>query len=153
MDNTTEKKRGPGRPKKKAKRERVSFNASRMRLQIELREDLAKEYHVRWFNDQDDRVSRATRAGWEFIYENELVGHVGDKEVHGGSSDLNNKVSKVVGKDGTVAFALKLRNEFWDEDQAEFAKKNDLVDEAIRAGQSGGASIANQYGDVSLTRR
>jgi hypothetical protein len=158
-------KRGPGRPRKvvaeatveakpkKARRERVSFNASRMRLNIELNENLESEYHVRWFNDQDDRISRATRAGWDFVYENELEGHVGDKEVHGGSSDLNNKVSKVVGKDGTVAFALKICNEFWEADQAEKAKKNDQVDDAIRAGQSGGASVANQYGDVSLTRR
>ena len=153
MDNTTEVKRGPGRPKKIAKRERVSFSGSRMRLQIELNDELAKEYHVRWFNDADDRISRATRGGWEFIYENELDGHVGDKEVHGDSSDLNNKVSKVVNKDGTTAFALKLRNEFWDEDRAELQSKNDRVDEAIRAGKSGGASIANQYGDVRITRR
>jgi len=151
VDTTT--KRGPGRPPKKARRERVSFNASRMRLQIELNDELARQYHVRWFNDQDDRINRATRAGWEFIYEHELDGHVGDKEVHGNSTDLNNKVTKVVGKDGTVAFALKLNNEFWEEDQAEHARKNDLVDEAVRAGQSGGASVANQYGDVSLTRR
>ena len=155
MDNTTGEKRGPGRPKKIAKRERTSFSGSRMRLQIELNDELAKEYHVRWFNDQDDRINRATRGGWEFIYEKELAGyaHVGDKEVHGGSSDLNDKVSKVVGKDGTVAFALKLRNEFWDEDQAEKARKNDMVDEAVRAGQSGGASVGNQYGTVNLTRR
>lgn len=139
--------------KKAAKRERVSFNASRSRLKIELSNELAKEYHVRWFNDADDRISRATRAGWEFIYENELEGHVGDKEVHGDSSDMNNKVSKVVDKQGTVAYALKLRNEFWEEDQAAFAAQNDLVDEAIRAGQSGGASVANQYGNVNLTRR
>ena len=149
----TTKKRGPGRPPKKAKRERVSFNASRMRLSLDLKPEVSRDYHVRWFNDQDDRISRATRAGWEFIYENEIEGRVGDKEVHGDSSDVTNKVSKVVGKDGTVAYALKLRNEFWDEDQAEFAKKNDLVDEAVRAGQSGGASIANQYGDVKISRR
>lgn len=151
VDTTT--KRGPGRPPKKAKRERTSFNSSRMRLNIDLIPEVAQEYHVRWFNDQDDRLSRATRGGWEFITQNELEGHVGDKEVHGDSSDLNGRVSKVVGKDGTVAYALKLRNEFWEEDQAEQAARNDLVDEAIRAGQSGGASIANQYGDVKVSRR
>jgi len=153
MDNTTGEKRGPGRPKKTVKRERVSFNATRQRLNIQLIPEVERDYFPRWFNDQDDRISRATQASWEFIYENELVGHVGDKEVHGDSSDLNKKVTKVVGKDGTVAYAMKLRKEFREEDNAEMAKKADLIDEAIRAGQSGGASVGNQYGNVSMTRR
>ena len=149
----TTKKRGPGRPPKKAKRERVSFNQSRRRLEIDLIPEIARDFVPRWFNDTDDRIARALRAGWESVYEHEIEGHVGDKEVHGDSSDLNKKVTKVVDKQGTVAYALKQRKEFYEEDQAEKAAKNDLIDEAIRAGTSGGANIANQYGDVRLTRR
>ena len=152
MGNTTGT-RGPGRPPKQAKRERTSFASSRMRLQIDLIPEVAKEYFPRWFNDSDDRLQRALSAEWQFIYKNEIVGHVGDKEVHGDSSDLNNRVTKVVDKQGTVAYAMKLRHEFRKEDQAELAAKNNLVDEAIRAGQSGGASVARQYGSVNLTRR
>ena len=153
MDNTTEKKRGPGRPKKIVKRERTSFNQSRKRLQIALNKELAKDFHIHWFNDQDDRINRATNAGYDFVHENESAGHVGDREVHGDSSDLNKRVSKVVDKDGTVAYAMKLPMEFYNEDLAEKQAKNDGVDEAVRAGKSGGASIANQYGDVKVTRR
>jgi hypothetical protein len=166
-------KRGPGRPRKvvaeapvaeaaevsveakpkRKRRERTQFSQSRMRLHIQLIPALKDEYHIRWFNDKRDRVSRALSGGWEFILEDELEGHVGDRELHGDSSDLNGKVSKVVDNDGTVAYALKICNEFWDEDQADKLAQTDLIDEAVRAGSSGGASVANQYGDVSVTRR
>jgi hypothetical protein len=161
-------KRGPGRPRKvvaeaevvsveakppRKRRERTTFSQSRMRLTIELIPSLKSEFHVRWFNDKRDRVSRALNAGWEFVLANELVGHVGDRELHGDSSDLNGKVTKIVDNDGTVAYALKICNEFFDEDRADLEARNDLIDEAVRAGSSGGASVANQYGDVSVTRR
>ena len=143
--------------KKEGKRERVSFSGSRRRLSgTELIPELASQYHVRWFNDESDRIERAINGGYEFVTKDELVGRVGDKEIHGDNSDLNDKVSKVVGKDeaGPIrAYFLKIKNEFWEEDQAELESKNALVDEAIRGGTSGGASVANQYGKIDLARR
>ena len=143
--------------KKESKRERISFAESRRRLSgTELIPELAKKYHVRWFNDENDRIERAINGGYEFVTKDELAGRVGDKEVHGDNSDLNDKVSKIVGKDEADpirAYFLKIKNEFWEEDQAAKRAKNQLVDEAIRGGTSGGASVANQYGDVNLSRR
>lgn len=137
------------------KRERVSFSGSRRRLSTELIPELAKAYRIRWFNDTSDRIDRAINGGYEFVLNKELDGRVGDKEVHGGNSDLNDKVSKIVTPDPVApvrAYLLKIRNEFWEEDKAEHEARNNLIDEAIRAGTSGGASVAKSYGDVSLTR-
>lgn len=131
-------------------RERVPFSANRKRLSVNLKID---GYVHRWFNDQDDRIQRAIDAGYEFVKPEE-IGSVGDKEVHGGNSDLNSKVSRVVGRTSDNqpirAFLLKLKSEFYAEDKAKKEATNRLVDDAVRAGKAGGASVENQYGSVDL---
>jgi hypothetical protein len=83
------------------------------------------------------------------------IGQVGDREVHGGNSDLNSKVSKVVGRTAQSqpirAFLMKISRAFYDEDQAKKEMTNRRVDDALRAGKAGGASIENQYGKVEVT--
>jgi hypothetical protein len=136
----------------KTHRERTPFSANRTRLSVKLKE---KGFVHRWFNDQDDRVQRALDAGYDFVTPDE-IGRVGDKEVHGGNSDLNSKVSKVVGRTAESqpirAFLLKIREEWFKEDQAKKEATNRLVDEAVRSGKAGGASVENQYGKVDLQR-
>lgn len=134
----------------KTHRERVPFSANRTRLSVQA---LEKGFVYRWFNDQDDRISRAVAAGYEFAKPEE-IGGVGDKEVHGGNSDLNSKVSKVVGRTGENkpirAFLMKLRDEWYAQDQSKKEETNRLVDQAVRANKAGGASVENQYGKVDL---
>lgn len=132
------------------KRPRVAFSANRKRLQVD---DKFPGYVTRWFNDQDDRLQRAEDAGYEYVHRKE-VGQVGDKDIANGNTDVNSRVSRVVGRTATNApiraFFMKIREAFYKEDQAKKEETNRLVDEAIRAGKAGGADIKNQYGKVEL---
>jgi hypothetical protein len=132
------------------KRPRVAFSANRKRLQVD---DKFPGYVTRWFNDQDDRLERATDAGYEYVHRKE-VGQVGDKDIANGNTDVNSRVSRVVGRTATNApiraYFMKIRESFYKEDQAKKEETNRLVDEAIRAGKAGGADIKNQYGKVEL---
>lgn len=132
------------------RRKRVPFSANRKRLQVDKK---FPGYVIRWFNDQDDRLQRAEDAGYEYVHKKE-VGQVGDKDISNGNTDLNSRVSRVVGRtrdnQSIRAYLMKIREEYWKEDQAEKAKINDRVDEAIRAGKSGGADVKNSYGDVKV---
>lgn len=139
----------------RTRRDRTPFSASRKRLEVRyVDKDFEKKFHAHWFNDQDGRVERAQEAGYEFVTPAE-VGGVGDREVHSGNTDLNSKVSRVVGRaEGNQpirAYLMKLQREWYEEDQAKKQEANDLVDKAIRAGRAGGAEIGNRYGDVKLS--
>lgn len=136
----------------RTKRQRIPFSANRKRLDVDwVEKDFEKKWVARWFNDQDGRVERAQAAGYALVKPEEVVG-LGDSELHQGNTDLNAKVSKVVGRaEGNVpirAYLLKIPREFYEEDQAEKEKVNARVDEAIRAGKAGGADIEGQYGKV-----
>ena len=139
----------------RTRRERTPFSASRKRLEVRyVDEDFEKKWHPHWFNEQDGRVERAVDAGYEFVKPEEVIG-VGDREVHSGNTDLNSKVSRVVGRaEGNIpirAYLMKLRLDWYKEDQAKKQEVNDLVDKAIRAGRAGGAEVKNRYGDVKLS--
>lgn len=131
------------------RRERTPFSANRSRLQVEP----IKGYQQRWFNDVDGRIERATNAGYEFVTAKEAP-KVGDKEVHGGNTDVNSRVSRVVGRskdDKPIrAFLMKIRDEWYQEDMQKKEEVNRRVDEAIRGGKAGGASLENTYGKVNL---
>lgn len=137
------------------RRERQPFSASRKRLEVRF---VDKDFHQksasRWFNDQDGRLERAADAGYEFVAPAEVVG-VGDREVHSGNTDLNSRVSRVVGRtDGNQpirAYLMKIRRDWFDEDKAKKEERNRLVDQAVRAGKAGGADIGNKYGDVKVS--
>lgn len=134
----------------KTHRNRVPFSANRKRLQVDEKFD---GYVTRWFNQQDDRIDRALAAGYEFV-DRDDVKQVGDKDIANGNTDMNSKVSRVVGRTAENqpirAFLMKIRKDWYDADQAKKEETNRLVDEAVRAGTVGGADIKNQYGEVKL---
>jgi hypothetical protein len=155
---TTQKATGTSTKEKKVeKRERVMFHESRTRLTADVVKDVSRDHVFRWFNDKADRINRAVKGGWDFVTESELDGRVGDKTVTGDNSDLNGRVSKIVGKTDAAAptrgYLMKLRKEYNKEDKKAKNAIYDQVDEAIRAGQSGGASVAESYGKVNVTNR
>lgn len=139
----------------KTRRERTPFSASRKRLEVRyVEKDFEKQWHGHWFNDQDGRIERAQDAGYEFVKPDEVRG-VGDREVNSGNTDLNSKVSRVVGRgeggNPIRAYLMKLPLDLYNQDKAEKQKVNDLVDNAIRAGKAGGVDVRNKYGDVKLS--
>ncbi len=129
--------------KKTGKRERVPFSGHRTKLQLSDRDMKALTdagYVPRWFNDQDGRVQAAESGGWVHVDEGEA------RSV--GSTDLNGKVSKIVSKGGgtpVTGFLLKIKKEFYNEDQERKEDRNRLVDDALRSGQPGGNVVENQY--------
>lgn len=133
----------------RTRRSRTPFSANRKRLQVAWKEpDKQKNFISRWFNDQDDRIMRAEQAGYEYVSPDEIDG-VGDKEVHGGNTDLGSKVSRVVGRTNENqpirAYLMKIRKDWYEEDQAEKEKINARTDESMRVGKAGGASVQNAY--------
>lgn len=131
-------------------RKRVPFSANRKRLQID---EKFEGFATRWFNDQDDRLARAEAAGYRYVDRKEVRG-VGEADITNGNTDLNSKVSRVVGRTQQNtpirAFLMKIRLEFKQEDDRAKEAKNALVDEAIRGGKPGGIAMEKQYGEIKL---
>mgnify|MGYP003343017742 FL=1 len=116
-------------------RERVRnvFNGTQAKLSVN---NQIPGYHMHIFNDEPGRIQTAIDGGWEFVTPDE-VGGVKDS-VTSGNTDLGDKVRFLVGTsekgDGLYAYLLKIKQEWYDEDQAEIQKRNDRVDDAIRGG-------------------
>ena len=116
-------------------RERVRnvFNGTQAKLTVN---NQIPGYHMHIFNDEPGRVQTAIDGGWEFVTPDE-VGGVKDS-VTSGNTDLGDKVRFLVGTsekgDGLYAYLMKIKEEWWQEDQAEIQKRNDRVDDAIRGG-------------------
>jgi len=65
---------------KSTKRERVTFNGSRRKLQgAELKKD-AGHWVLRWVNDDGDRLTDMQARGYEFVSPDEITGSVGDRD-------------------------------------------------------------------------
>ena len=136
--------------KREGRRVRVPFGGPRLRLQLSDEDQKRFEeegYVARWFNDQDGRVARAEGGGYVFVKPEE-VPSLGSGVVHQGNTNAGSKVSKVVSRGEPIitAYLMKIRKEYYDEDQAAKEENNAKVDEALAAGGAGGASIENQYG-------
>lgn len=139
------------------RRQRVPYGGARRKLEVLWKDrKFIDGWVARWFNDQDGSLIRAEQAGYQFVSPSELAG-VGDKNVHSGNTDLNSRVSRVVGRSNANnepirAFLMKIKSDWYDEDQLRKEDNNARIDEAIRAGTAGGADITNQYGKVDLRR-
>lgn len=116
-------------------RERVRnvFNGTQAKLTVNHQ---IPGYHMHIFNDEPGRIQTAIDGGWEFVTPDE-VGGVKDS-VTSGNTDLGDKVRFLVGTsekgDGLYAYLMKIKEEWWQEDQDEIQKRNDRVDDAIRGG-------------------
>jgi hypothetical protein len=133
----------------KGKRVRVPMGARRSRLQLSDKEAKALKdagYVTRWVNDQDGRVERALSGGYVFVDPSEALS-IGQSEITQGNSDLGDKVSKIVSRGEPIirAYFMKIKQEYYDEDQATKEKVNARVDEALSGNEAGGA-VEKSYG-------
>lgn len=129
--------------KSKGKVKRVPFGGNRQKLQV----DEIPGYVTRWFNDVDGRVERALDAGYEFVTPEEAEG-LGQGQLHQENTDLGSRVSKIVsrGTDKVIRGVLmKIKREWYEEDQELKEQRNRMVDDALRAGRPGGNEVENQY--------
>ena len=103
-------------------------------------------YHLHWFLSNADRLQRAMDGGYEFVDEREAkinpVGLGGDSAISG-NTDMGSRVSVVsgqeIGKDGqpTRLVLMKIRQEWWDEDQLLVEARNTQVRDSLLGGMIG----------------
>jgi hypothetical protein len=137
----------------RAERKRIPMSIPKAKLAVPEIEG----YHLHWINDYAGRVAQAVQGGYDFVTEEEGMVNsfsLGTASDLSGNTDLGSRVSVVVGKneDGSPlrAYLMKIRNEWFTEDQAVGQDRVNAVDQQIRRGQVGaekdGASDrANRY--------
>lgn len=125
-----------------AERKRIPMSVPVQRLEVpEL-----PGYHLHWFLSTSERLQRAIDGGYEYVNEGEMqinnVSLGGDSAVSG-STDMGSRVSIVsgqeVGKDGqpTRLILMKIRQEWWDEDQQLIEARNTKVRDSLLGGMIG----------------
>lgn len=121
---------------KPVRRKKGAFNGTRGKLQVG---NLIQGYHLYFFNDEPGRIAAALEAGWEFVTPDE-VGYQASN-VTNNNVDLANRVS-VLGMKSELGkpqqqILLKIRQEWWEEDQAEVQARNNKTDASIKRGKGG----------------
>jgi hypothetical protein len=98
-------------------------------------------FHSHWLNDYPGRLLQASQGGYEFVSPEEALVSSRDLagDVVGKGTDLGSRISVVVGKneDGTPlrAYLMKIRNEWYKEDQLASQERVDAVHEGMRQGK------------------
>ena len=85
--------------------------------------------------------------GYEFVHPNEVDGVT--ENVTSRNLDLGDKVRFLVGAgekgEPMYAYLMKIKEEFWLEDQAQLQERNDKTDAAIRQGKTPGVDSSGFY--------
>ena len=99
-------------------------------------------YHAHWFLARN--VAKAQAAGYEFVDNEEVslnaIG-VADNLENSGNTDIGTRVSIIGGTDDRDQperlYLMKIREEWWQEDQKSLAKRNDQIAQTLRGGLLG----------------
>ena len=132
----------------KSERKRIPMSVPVQRLQV----PEIDGYHQHWFDSGvQGRIQRALDGGYEFVDEREVipssVGLGGDSAVSG-STDMGSRVSVVSGQevtpDGQPArlILMKIKEEWWLEDQQAIEDRNTAVRDALLGGMVGAEAEA-----------
>jgi len=109
-------------------------------------------YHLHWMIGTPSRIQQALKAGYEFVDPEETeVNNFGlaDDASKSGNTDMGSRVSVLAGSDagesgqGDRLFLMKIKQEWWEEDQKVLEQRNEQVAATLRGGQD---ISANQYG-------
>lgn len=109
------------------RRERRAFGSPKSRLTVP---KIPSGYHLHWVNDDSGRIYDAQEGGYEFCT-HEDVGLPPD--VHG-ESRVKRRVGTNDAGEALFAYLMKIRQEWYEEDQAALSEQVDRVEEAIRSG-------------------
>lgn len=101
-------------------------------------------FEYRWVNDTDNRIEDFRENGWEVVSDNKIK--VGDKRVASPTSE-GTPVTKAVGG-GITAFLMRIKSEWFKEDQDRKQIEIDAIEAAIKAD----AKKQSDYGKLELTR-
>lgn len=95
-------------------------------------------------NDVDDRISQYKEAGYEIVQDSAVA--VGDKRVNAAASVGSGKQLSV--GQGTKAYVMRIRKEWYEDDQASKLARVAAVEQATREK----ALIGTDYGDLKISR-
>jgi hypothetical protein len=101
------------------------------------------DFVYRVVNDQGDRVAQFLDAGYELVNASEV--RVGDKRINNATPE-GSKAQVAVGK-GDKAFVMRIKKEWYDEDQAAKQKQVDELERSIKQTASG----AGLTGNISIS--
>lgn len=76
--------------------------------------DKDDSYHYRFVNDTGSRIHNFKQAGYEFVADTDIA--VGDSRVIDASEFGSTK--RVISNDGTTSYLMRIKKEFYNEDQA-----------------------------------
>lgn len=112
-------------------------------------------YHLHWMSGTPARISQALRAGYEFVDPSEVdvvSSGLADDAGSSGNTDMGSRVSVGSGMDErggeSRLYLMKLKQEFWDADQAVLESRNEQTAAALRGGQADGGAegdTSNRY--------
>ena len=155
MNETTQSKTGrSSKPRRQNRKERVPLGTMRSQLAVESIEG----YVLRWVNDRGNRVSHAEEGGYEFTTYDELGDRViGDHNTTSDSAEEGTKVSKKVGTNENgaplMSYLMKIRKEWYDEDQKKKADYVDQTEQSIVDLDGADSDFKSKtYGSINISR-
>ena|SRR6185369_7166111 len=104
--------------------------------------DKDPNFVYRFVNDTGSRISNFQAAGYEFVEDSSLV--VGDSRVFDPSDIGSSK--RVTSNDGTVSYLMRIKKEYYEEDQAAKAALVDETEQAMKRDASQG-----MYGKITVS--
>jgi hypothetical protein len=99
-------------------------------------------FHYRFVNDTGSRVHNFQQAGYELVTDTELA--VGDSRVFD-PSDLGS-AKRVISNDGTTSYLMRIKNEYYNEDQAAKAEQINEMEGSMNKEASQG-----MYGSIKMS--
>lgn len=109
-----------------ARPRRTPINGTRQRLSVKGQE---AGYQYRIVNDTDSRIQDFIENGWELVQDKTV--QVGDKRVASPTSEGTLKKVSVGG--GQAAYVMRIKKEFYDEDQAAKQARVDQIEASIKS--------------------
>ena len=123
------------------RKRRNTFNGTEAKLGVRTQ---IEGYHLHVFTDAGARIQEALDSGYEFVKPDE-VGGVSENVVSR-NGDLGERIRFLVNPraEGSeqYGYLMKIRQEWFEEDQAELQAKNNRIDAAIRKGKITGENPA-----------
>ena len=123
------------------RKRRNTFNGTEAKLSV--RQQI-EGYHLHVLTDAGSRIKEAMDSGYEFVRPDE-VGGVSENVVSR-NGDLGERIRYLVNPRAQgseqYGYLMKIRQEWYEEDQAELQAKNNRIDNAIRGGKVSGENPA-----------
>lgn len=123
------------------RKRRNAFNGTEAKISVN---NQIPGYHLHVFTDTGGRIKDAIDSGYEFVAPDE-VGGVSENVVSR-NGDLGERIRYLVNPraEGTeqYGYLMKIRQEWYEEDQADLQAKNNRIDNTIRKGKITGDNPA-----------